>query len=89
MVLAGSRSDTIVIPGARRVGLANPSWVGPRLENDATVSSPVPLVLLRSAAPTVMTKGSSAGLLMVPAEGPRFPAATTTVIPENHTCSTA
>ena len=89
MVLPGSRTDTRVTPGATRSGLACPSWVGPRLEKGMITSSDLSSVALPSIAPTVTTKGSSPGLLTVPASGPRFPAAVTTSTPELQTCSTA
>jgi hypothetical protein len=70
-------------------GLDTPSWVGPRLENAAVLSSVRSLLSCTFAAPTVSTKGSSAGLLIVPLSGPRLPAATTTNTPANQSCSTA
>ena len=66
-----------------------PSGVGPRLENAATVSSASSAVPAVSAAPTVMTYGSSAGLATVPAAGPWLPAETTTTRPACQARSTA
>ena len=87
--LPAARSETMVTPGATRSGFENPSWVGPRDEKSETVSSLNDWVFLRSAAPTVTTYGSSAGLVIVFDEDPRFPAETLTKIPERHACSTA
>jgi len=42
-----------------------------------------------SMAPTVTTNGSSPGLVMVPAPGPRLEAETTTTRPDCHARSTA
>ena len=91
MVVPAARSDTMVIPGATTSGLATPSGVGPSLEKAAILSSFLSIVFLRSAAPTVRTKGSSPGLLIVLwfESGARFPAATTTRMPDAHTRSTA
>jgi hypothetical protein len=67
-----------------------PSTVGPRLENGATASSAVVPVLPKSAAPTVSTNGSSAGLASLPGpSSPSLPAATTTRMPARHAFSTA
>ncbi len=79
----------MLMPGASRSGLATPSCVGPRLEKLAAASSVRSMLDRLFAAPTVITKGSSAGLAMVPASGPLLPAATTTRMPETHACSTA
>jgi hypothetical protein len=90
IALPGARSDTRWPPGATTSGLASPSAaVGPRLEKLGNWSSPRPRVPWSSIAPTVMTQGSSPGLEMVPALGPRLLAATTTTIPESHAFSTA
>ena len=74
MVEPGARSETIETPGASRSGLP-PPW----LENAAGASSARSAVPAVSAAPTVMTNGSSAGL--VTGAEPRFPADTTTTRP--------
>ncbi len=88
-VESGSRSETMLMPGASRSGLANLSGVGPRLEKSASTTGLPAFWSWTFAAPTVSTKGSSPGLSTVPGDGPRFPAATTTNTPESHTCSTA
>ena len=88
-VLPGARLDTMLTPGATRSGLGTPSPVGPQLENGATRSSELSTVPRRSAAPTVRTKGSSAGLSIFDPPAPRFPAAATTRIPASHSRSTA
>src|SRR3954451_10011555 len=90
MVDPGAASETRCAPGASRSGLASPSAaVGPCELNAGIESSLRRTVPLSKLAPTVMTKGSSPGLEMVAAPGPRFDAATTTVTPDFHACSTA
>ena len=85
-----ARVETTERPGAVRSGLVRPlEAVGPAAENAGTVSSPRPGVLRSATAPTVMTNGSSAGLEIVPASGPRLDALTTTVMPFAQARSTA
>ena len=85
-----ARVDTTDPPGATRSGLAMPfERVGPAAENAGTVSSAMPGVLASAAEPTVMTHGSSAGLVTVPASGPRLDALTTTTRPAAQARSTA
>ena len=54
-----------------------------------TMSFSLPMRAGPSMAPTVSTKGSSPGLLIVPLLFPRLPAAATTRTPAFQTCSTA
>src|SRR2546423_12655551 len=90
MVGPGDRTDRTDLPGASTSGLANPSAVvGPTAENEARVSSLLFEVVWSSAAPAVMTRGSSPGLEIDPGAVPWFPAAVTTTMPEFHTRSTA
>src|SRR4051812_14941398 len=90
MVAPGAASDTRCAPGATRSGFARPSaTVGPCELKFGIESSRGLTVPLSKLAPTVRTKGSSPGLEMVPAPGPRLEAATTTVMPDFHACSTA
>src|SRR4051812_3909522 len=64
----GTRLDTTDPPGAARSGFGRPlEAVGPAPEKFGTESSFGLSVVLSRTAPTVMTKGSSAGLLIVPA----------------------
>src|SRR3954452_10452768 len=85
----GAASDTMCAPGATTSGFARPSAaVGPRPVKFDSTSSPRPLLPLSSIAPTVMTNGSSAGLLIVPAAGPRLEAATLTTTPACQAFST-
>ena len=70
-MLPASRVATIVVPGATMSGFVNPSWVMPLLENGAISSSLRSMVWFTSTAPTVITNGSSPGLLIAP--GPAVP----------------
>ena len=62
---------------------------GPARRSRRRCRRPSEAVPWSSLAPTVMTHGSSPGLAIVPAPVPWLPAATTTVMPFAHTCSTA
>src|SRR6516164_4343855 len=63
-------------------GFWTPSWVVPRLDQLATVSSLGSGVPFSSAAPTVITYGSFAGAYCTASDAvPRLPAAATTTIP--------
>jgi hypothetical protein len=75
--------------GAATSGLATPSGAGPRPEKSGSRSSASPVVPRSSVAPTVITQGSSAGLVMLPRAGPWLLAATTTAIPAAQARSTA
>jgi hypothetical protein len=61
----------------------------PRLEYDATVSSPRSGVPLRSAEATAITNGLVAGEFRAVVDGPPLPADTTTTTPACQTASTA
>ena len=77
-------------PGATTSGLATPSWVMPRLENAAIVSSPGSSVSTSSVAPTEITYGSLPGAYWTAsAASPRLPAAATTTMPACQANSTA
>ena len=67
----GARSETTRRPGASRSGLRSRATVA-ELEKGATLSSPSAAVPPTSAAPTVITDGSSPGVT-VPGPGPRCP----------------
>src|SRR5258708_25789106 len=88
-VLPGTRTETILRPGATRSGLARPSAVGPTLDHDGMLSSDGAAVLLSSEAPTVSTSGSMPGVWMVPAPGPLLPAAVTRTRPDSQASSAA
>src|SRR4051794_33138131 len=90
IVEPGAARETRCVPGATRSGLARPSaTVGPCELKLGIASSERPTVPESKLAPTVMTNGSSPGLEMVPAPGPRLDAATMTAMPDFHACSTA
>ena len=90
MVEPGARKLTTERPDATRSGLNPPSGeVGPTLLNEVAVSSVVAAVPWSSKAPTVITSGSSPGAVIVPLNGPEFPADVTTTIPEFHAASAA
>ena len=81
---------TTDFPGASRSGFHQASEaVGPLLLNVATVSSVDVTVCLSSVAPTVMTRGSSPGAVMVPRADPLLPAEATMTKPARHMVSTA
>src|SRR4051795_7553061 len=85
----GAASETMCPPGATTSVFAKPSAaVGPRPVKFGRTSSFSPLVPLSSIAPTVTTNGASAGLLIVPADGPRLEAATLTTTPACQAFST-
>ncbi|VVB93031.1 Uncharacterised protein [uncultured archaeon] len=73
--------ELIVTPGATTSGSSLPNADGPRLLNDAIVSSETTAVVLSSDAPTVITFFDDPGVDIVPVPGPSFPAATTTTTP--------
>ena len=58
MVPPGTRSETILRPGATRSGLAMPSLVGRGTDQDGITSSDAETVPLSSEAPIVRTSGS-------------------------------
>src|SRR5579859_6920280 len=89
MVLPGTRTDTIIRPGATRSGLAMWSAVGPSLDQLGMTSSLVLGVPDSSAAPAVTTSGSMPGVLIEPAVGPVLPAAATTTRPLRYAISAA
>jgi len=81
---------TMCEPGAVTSGLLNPSWVVPRLEKLASVSSAGFGVPFSSVAPTEITNGSLPGAYWAAsAASPRLPTADTTTMPECHANSTA
>ncbi len=90
MAEPGARRLMTDRPGATRSGFVRPSAaVGPWPEKPAMTSSPWPEVPLSSEAPTVMTSGSSPGLVTVPAPGPLLDDETVTTMPLSHARSTA
>src|SRR4051794_5833311 len=90
IVEPGAARLTRWAPGATTSGLSRLSAaVGPREEKSGTTSSSVDAVPASSTAPTVKTNGSSPGLEMVEAPGPRCEAATLTTIADFQACSTA
>src|SRR5205807_5272338 len=90
MVDPGVRRLTTERPEVARSGLNQPStMVGPTLEKSDTLSSAGEAVPWSSRAPTVMTRGSSPGLMIVPLKGPALPAETTTTTPARQAASTA
>src|ERR1700682_350578 len=66
----GARRLTTERPDATRSGLNAPALVGPTLLKLGIRSSAGVVVPLSSRAPTVMTRGSSPGEVMVPLLGP-------------------
>ena len=81
-VLPGTRTETILRPGATRSGLVEAIRRGadarPGRDACRRLATTVPL---SSEAPTVSTSGSMPGVWMVPAPGPSLPAAVTTTRP--------
>ena len=74
IVEPGARKLTTERPEATKSGLNQPSGeVGPTLLIVVVVSSAVPAVPLSSKAPTVTTRGSSPGDVIVPLNGPALP----------------
>src|ERR1700716_69099 len=88
-VLPGTRTETILRPGATRSGLVRPSAVGPTLDHVGRLSSAAAAVPLSSEAPTVRMSGSMPGVWIVPAPGPLLPAAVTSTRPLRHANSAA
>ncbi|VVB93129.1 Uncharacterised protein [uncultured archaeon] len=68
-------------PGATTSGSSLPKAEGPRLLNEAIVSSEIVTVPALFEAPIVITFLDDPGASIVPAPGPSFPAATTTTTP--------
>ncbi len=88
--LPAASGATMWAPGATTSGLSRPSWVTPRLEKDASVSSAGSAVSASSVAPTEITNGSLPGAYWTAsAASPRLPAAATTTMPACHANSTA
>ena len=88
--LFGASSDVMCAPGAVTSGLSNPSWVRPRLDQSASLSSCWSSVPMSSTPPTEITYGSLAGAYLTASEAePRLPAAATTTMPLNQAASTA
>src|SRR5579862_7188126 len=83
---------TMYRPGAEMSGFEKPSAVKPYADHQGTVSSDGSAVWFWSSAPTVITNGSLPGasdMSTGPVPVPKLPAAATTVMPANHSCSTA
>src|SRR5438270_7785246 len=89
IVLPGTRTETILRPGATTSGFATPSSVGPSLDQVGITSSEVDDVPDSSVAPTVTTSGSMPGVVMEPEVGPALPAATMTTSPLRQAISAA
>src|SRR5688572_28789625 len=89
-VLPGASVETMRAPGAWMSSLENPSWVTPRLDHVARLSSPSAWLVWSSSAPTEMAYGSLPGAYCTAsASVPRLPAAATTTRPLSHADSTA
>ena len=85
----GARRLMTERPDAIRSGLKTPRTVGPTLLKLGTESSVGITVPLSSSVPTVTTRGSSPGEVIVPFAGPELPAETTTTMPAFQAFSTA
>ena len=73
--------EFILTPGATTSGSSLPKAEGPRLLNQAIVSSEIVTVPALLEAPTVITFLAAPGEPIVPVPGPSFPAAITTTTP--------